>query len=110
MQNKIMAEAIAQVQEGVKEGENIAQPLRMTGAFPGMAIHMITVGEETGQLERMLGKVADTYENETANTIRAFTSVLGPVLIVLMATLVGFIVLSVILPIMRVNELATFGG
>ena len=110
MQNKIMAEAIAQVQEGVKEGENIAQPLRTTGAFPGMAIHMITVGEETGQLERMLGKVADTYENETANTIRAFTSVLGPVLIVSMATLVGFIVLSVILPIMRVNELATFGG
>jgi len=110
MQNKIMAEAIAHVQEGVKEGENIAQPLRMTGAFPAMAIHMITVGEETGQLERMLKKVAITYENETANTIRAFTSVLGPVLIVAMATLVGFIVLSVILPIMRVNDLASFGG
>ena len=106
MQNKIMADAVAKVQDRVKEGDSVAQPLRETGAFPALAVHMITVGQETGRLEEMLNKVADTLEVETGNAIQAITAVIGPALIVVMAVLVGFIVLSVILPILTMNQMA----
>ena len=103
--NRVIAGAMVRLQEGVKRGEGISGPLRATGAFPSFSIHMAKVGEETGKLEEMLIRVADTYDERVRRTVKRLTSLLEPVLILALGAIVGFIVLSMLLAIFSINEL-----
>ncbi|HWQ69428.1 MAG TPA: type II secretion system F family protein [Patescibacteria group bacterium] len=103
--NRVIAAAMSRLQEGVKRGEGISGPLRATAAFPSFSIHMAKVGEETGRLEEMLIKVADTYDERVRRTVKRLTSLLEPILILFLGLVVGFIVLSMLLAIFSINEL-----
>ncbi len=103
--NRVLAGAMSRLHEGVKRGEGISGPLRATGAFPSFSIHMAKVGEETGRLEEMLIKVADTYDERVRRTVKRLTSLLEPVLILTLGAIIGFIVLSMLLAIFSINEL-----
>ena len=103
--NRVIAGAMVRLQDGVKRGEGISGPLRATGAFPSFSIHMAKVGEETGKLEEMLIRVADTYDERVRRTVKRLTSLLEPVLILSLGAIVGFIVLSMLLAIFSINEL-----
>ena len=80
--------------------------MRAAGVFPSLAMHMIRVGEETGRLDEMLIRVADTYDMDIQNTVKRFISVLEPLLILVMSFLVAFIVLSIIWAILSINDIA----
>jgi general secretion pathway protein F len=103
--NRIISNAIESVREDVREGENIAAPLGRTNVFPPLVIHMISAGENSGELEDMFFRVADSYDNEVETMISAMTSVLEPVLILAMGLVVGFIVLAILLPILEMNQI-----
>ncbi len=100
--NMVIANAISQVHDSVKEGESIVQPLEASGAFPPMVISMIDVGEETGQLPEMLLKVADVYDDEVDNSVAALTSMLEPIMIVFLALIVGTIVIALFMPLISI--------
>ena len=100
--NVVIARAIAQVHDSVKEGESIVQPLEASGAFPPMVISMIDVGEETGQLPEMLLKIAEVYDDEVDNSVAALTSLLEPIMIVLLALIVGTIVIALFMPLISI--------
>jgi type IV pilus assembly protein PilC len=100
--NTVMARAISQVHDSVKEGESIAQPLEASGAFPPMVISMIDVGEETGQLPEMLVKIAEVYDDEIENSVAALTSLLEPIMIVVLALIVGTIVIALFMPLISI--------
>jgi len=103
--NKVLEEAIAKARENIKEGESIAGPLKRSGLFPPLMIHMIGVGERSGELELMLGKVAETYDYEVEGVIGALTSVLSPLLILGMGFVIFFIVLAILLPIFQMSSI-----
>ncbi|HEY2124036.1 MAG TPA: type II secretion system F family protein [Chthoniobacterales bacterium] len=100
--NMVIANAISQVHDSVKEGESIVQPLEASRAFPPMVISMIDVGEETGQLPEMLLKVADVYDDEVDNSVAALTSMLEPIMIVFLALVVGTIVIALFMPLISI--------
>jgi type IV pilus assembly protein PilC len=100
--NIVIAKAISQVHDSVKEGESIMQPLEASGAFPPMVISMIDVGEETGQLPEMLLKIAEVYDDEVDNSVAALTSLLEPIMIVLLALIVGTIVIALFMPLISI--------
>ena len=100
--NMVIADAISQVHDRVKEGESIVQPLETSGAFPPMVVSMIDVGEETGQLPDMLLKIADVYDDEVDNSVAALTSILEPLMIVFLAVVVGTIVIALFLPLISI--------
>lgn len=103
--NRHLAEAIEATKVEVREGGDIAPPLRRSGLFPAIVTHMIAIGEASGDLEAMLIRVAEAYENEVETRISAFTSILEPVIILVMGVVVGFIVISILLPIFEMNQL-----
>lgn len=103
--NKVIYQAIEDARDAIREGQSIAPPLKKSGVFPPLMIHMIAVGEQSGQLEEMLSKTAETYEGEVDSTIGTLTTLLEPVMIVLMGGLVAFIVLSILLPIFQMSQL-----
>jgi type IV pilus assembly protein PilC len=100
--NRVIARAISQVHDSVKEGESIASPLETSGAFPPMVVSMIDVGEETGQLPEMLLKIAEVYDDEVDNSVAALTSLLEPVMIVFLALVVGTIVVALFMPLISI--------
>ena len=100
--NIVIAGAISQVHDSVKEGESIVQPLEASGAFPPMVISMIDVGEETGQLPEMLLKIADVYDDEVDNSVAALTAMLEPIMIVFLALVVGTIVIALFMPLISI--------
>ncbi len=100
--NSILAHAISQVHDSVKEGESIMQPLEASGAFPPMVISMIDVGEETGQLPQMLLKIAEIYDDEVDNSVAGLTSMLEPIMIVFLALVVGTIVIALFMPLISI--------
>ena len=100
--NTVIARAISQVHDSVKEGESIVQPLEASGAFPPMVISMIDVGEETGQLPEMLLKIAEVYDDEVDNSVAALTSLLEPIMIVMLALIVGTIVIALFMPLISI--------
>jgi type IV pilus assembly protein PilC len=102
--NAVIEDAMEAVIESVKAGGSIATPLKDTPIFPPMVAQMIAVGEETGNLDRMLTKVADFYEDEVAAAIKALTAILEPVMIVLVGSVVGFIVISMYMPLFKVYD------
>lgn len=100
--NQVIANAVSQVHDAVKEGENMAPPIEATKIFPPMVISMVQVGEETGDLPEMLMKIADTYDEEVDNTVAGLTSIIEPILIVFLAVVVGTIVISLFLPLISI--------
>jgi type IV pilus assembly protein PilC len=100
--NTVIARAISQVHDSVKEGESIVQPLEASRAFPPMVISMIDVGEETGQLPEMLLKIAEVYDDEVDNSVAALTSLLEPIMIVFLALIVGTIVIALFMPLISI--------
>ena len=103
--NLVISRALAEVEVGVREGAGIAEPLARTGAFPALAVQMISVGEETGRLDEMLLKVADHFDRDVRVQIMQFTRLLEPVMILVMGVGVGFIVISMLSAIFSVNDL-----
>ncbi len=103
--NVPIANAIAEARENITEGQSIADPLKRSGEFPPLMIHMIAIGERTGELPGMLNSVADTYEEQVNTRIDGLTSLLEPAMIIGMGGAVGFIVLSVMMPLLEVSNI-----
>ncbi len=102
--NDVVANAVQQVHDAVKEGEGMASPLNSTKVFPDMVISMIEVGEETGKLPEMLEKIANTYDEEVDNAVSALTSMIEPIMIVFLAVVVGGIVIALFMPLVTIIE------
>jgi len=104
-QNRAISRSIAYIHDRLREGKGISRSLEETDVFPPLAVHMIGVGEETGKVDEMLIKVAETYEANVQITVRRFVSLLGPLVILIMGVVVGFMVLSILLAILSINEI-----
>ncbi|MFH0777260.1 MAG: type II secretion system F family protein [Candidatus Eisenbacteria bacterium] len=102
--NEVVANAVQDVHDSIREGESIAEPLAATGVFDDIVINMIDVGEETGELDKMLAKIANNYDAEVDVAVGAFMSILEPVMIVGLGATVGFIVIALFLPLIRIVE------
>jgi type IV pilus assembly protein PilC len=103
--NWVVEEALADVRNKVQEGVPIAEPLAINPVFPPMVAHMIRIGEETGELEKMLGKVADFYEEEVDASISALTSIIEPLMMIGVGCMVGVIIISMYLPMFKMLTL-----
>lgn len=99
--NEVIARSLARVHDSIREGESISGPLSKTKIFPLIVVNMINVGEETGALDQMLNKIADTYDDEVDTTVSALTSLLEPMLILFMGLIVGSIVIAMFLPLVK---------
>ena len=97
--NVVIEDAVMYVRQKISEGKNMAEPLTETKVFPDMVVQMIAVGEQTGALDQMLGKVADFYEEETDVAVAALTSALEPLLMVGVGGMVGVVLVAMYLPI-----------
>jgi general secretion pathway protein F len=102
--NSRMANALKDVAQGVKRGEGLSQPLSRTKMFPPLASHLLTVGEETGKLDVMFTRMAEIYEEETRSSIKRFTSIFEPLIILIMGLIVGALVLSMLIAITSIND------
>jgi len=103
--NVLIAEVVDKAVEDIQAGMSLAAPLSQNRWFPPIAVQMISVGEQSGELEKMLDKVGDIYEKEVESQIMALTSILEPLMILLMAVVVGFIVFSILLPIFEMSHM-----
>jgi general secretion pathway protein F len=106
LNNRSISGAVAGIAQGVKRGEGLAAPMRKAGVFPPLAAHLLTVGEETGRLDQMFARMADIYENDTRAAIRRFTAIFEPVVILVMGIMVGGLILSMLLAITSINDVA----
>ena len=106
LSNLTISRALVGVAQGVKRGEGIAGPLRRAAVFPPLAAHLLTVGEETGRLDSMFTRMADIYENDTRASIKRFTAVFEPIVILVMGVMVGALILSMLLAITSINDVA----
>jgi len=106
LNNRKISNSLEAVSMGVKRGEGIATPLRRAGQFPPLAAHLLAVGEETGRLDTMFNKMADVYDTETRTSIRRFTSLFEPLVILVMGLIVGTLILSMLLAIVSMNDVA----
>jgi general secretion pathway protein F len=103
--NVIIADVLDNAVEEIQEGKSLASPLAQSRWFPSIVIQMISVGEQSGELEAMLDKVAETYEREVESQVMAMTAMLEPLMILVMGLAVGFIVISILLPIFEMNQM-----
>lgn len=99
--NVVIKEAVDKTRASIREGESIAEPLKTSGVFPPMVVQMIAVGEETGELDKMLMKIAEFYDTEVDNAVKGLTSIIEPVVIVFMGLIIGGIVLAVFMPMLK---------
>jgi general secretion pathway protein F len=106
LNNRRMAGSLEGIAQGVKRGEGIAGPMQKAGQFPPLAGHLLSVGEETGHLDAMFNRMADIYDTETRNAIRRFTSLFEPLIILVMGVMVGTLILSLMLAITGINDVA----
>jgi type IV pilus assembly protein PilC len=107
--NKVVENAIMSARASISEGKTVAEPLAKSGVFPSMVTHMISVGEATGALDAMLGKIADFYDDEVDAAVEALTALLEPIMMVFLGTVIGFIVIAMYLPIFKMAS-AIGGG
>ncbi|MBN2310641.1 MAG: type II secretion system inner membrane protein GspF [Candidatus Hydrogenedentes bacterium] len=103
LQNRVMQEALDEVKTGVRRGRDLSAPLKETGLFPPLVVHMVELGQRSGAIESMLIKVADTYDEDVELTVNGIVSVLEPLMIVVMGLFVGTLVLSILLPIFSMS-------
>ena len=106
LNNRKIAGALGEVAQGVKRGEGIAAPVRKAAVFPPLAAHLLTVGEETGRLDQMFARMAEIYETDTRAAIKRFTALFEPLIILVMGVLVGALILSMLLAITSINDVA----
>ena len=104
LNNRRMAGSLETVAQGIKRGEGIAAPLQRAGEFPPLAGHLLAVGEETGYLDAMFNRMADIYDGETRVSIRRFTSLFEPLIILVMGIVIGSLILSLLLAITSIND------
>jgi len=102
--NTVLGRAIDRARESITEGQSVAQPLRASGEFPPLVTHMIEVGERSGELEAMLAKVADTYDEQVETTVARLTALLEPLLILMMVGIVIVIILATLVPLLNVTS------
>ncbi|MCA9634130.1 MAG: type II secretion system inner membrane protein GspF [Myxococcales bacterium] len=105
LENALLEEVVTSAIGSIREGESIAVPLKKSGEFPPMVTHMISVGERSGQLEQMLENVSRAYEADVEVRVQALTSLLEPLMIVLMGGLVGFITMAILMPLIQMNDM-----
>jgi type IV pilus assembly protein PilC len=103
--NMVIEKAVEVVRTGIKEGENIAGPLAKSGAFPPMVVRMIHVGEQTGELEKMLSKISDFYEDQVDAAVSGLTSLIEPLIIAFLGIVIGGIVIAMFLPVFKLTEI-----
>ena len=103
--NMVLSNAIEDGRNSIREGHSVADPLRKSGLFPPLLVHMIAVGEKSGELEQMLSRAADAYDGEVESSVSALSSILEPVLVIFMGGVVLFIVMAILLPIFDLNQL-----
>ncbi len=103
--NTLIEQAVSNARENITEGQSIAEPLRRSGQFPPLVIHMIAIGEKTGELPDMLKNVAETYEEQVNTRIEGMTTLLEPVMIIGMGGMVGFIVFSIFVPLLDISNI-----
>jgi len=106
--NAVISRAIQSVHDSVKEGESMTAPLSQCKVFPPMVISMVEVGEETGALPDMLNRIAENYDDEVDNAVAGLTSVIEPVMIILLAVIVGTIVIAMFMPMIQI--ISTLGA
>ncbi len=99
--NCVIAEAVDKTRISIREGESIAEPLKSSGVFPPMVVQMIAVGEETGELDKMLTKIADFYDTEVDTAVKGLTSIIEPLVIVFLGIVIGGIVMAVFMPMLK---------
>jgi len=104
--NHVLALAIDEARSNISEGESIAGPLKKSGQFPPIVIHMVNIGEKTGELENMLSQVSDAYDFQVKTKLESLTSLMGPVVIVLMGFAIGMIVVAVMVPMFEMANIA----
>lgn len=105
MNNRILEQAVEEARQNIREGETIAEPLKRSGEFPPLVTHMIAVGEKSGEMEEMLRRIGQIYDGEVDRVITRFTSLLEPVMIVVMGVIVLFIVVAILLPIFEMGQM-----
>lgn len=103
--NKVIEEVVETVKENVREGESIATPLTKSGVFPPMVTRMISIGEKSGQLEKMLTKIADFYDDQVDTAVNGLTSIIEPLIIGVLGVVVGFIVIALFMPIISITTI-----
>ncbi len=104
--NVVIADAVLLTRESIREGGHLSDPLKKSGIFPNMVTSMISVGEETGALDIMLGKIADFYDQEVDTAVKGLTSLIEPIVIVVMGVIIGTIVVAMFMPMFGLGELA----
>jgi general secretion pathway protein F len=104
LENAELENVIITAIASIREGESIAEPLKRSGKFPPMVTHMIAVGEKSGQLEQMLENVSLAYENDVETRVATLTSLLEPIIIVVMGGMVGFIAMAILMPLIQMNN------
>lgn len=103
--NMVLANAIEDGRNSIREGHSVADPLKKSGLFPPLLVHMIAVGEKSGELESMLARAADAYDGEVEASVSALSSIIEPMLVIFMGGVVLFIVMAILLPIFELNQL-----
>ena len=104
--NHVLAKAIREARDNISEGESIAGPLKKSNQFPPIVIHMVGIGEKTGELEKMLNQVSETYDFQVKNQVNGMTSILEPVMIIIMGCVIGIIVFSLMVPMFEMANIA----
>jgi general secretion pathway protein F len=102
--NAVIARAVDDVKDAITRGSSIAGTMRSSGEFPPLVTHMIAVGEASGELPAMLGKLADTYDTQVENALERMLALLGPILLVFVALVILMIILSTLLPLMSMTS------
>ena len=105
VQNVVLQEAIALTREGVTDGKTIAQPLAKSGVFPKLMVDLVHIGEQTGDVPAALENLVETYDNELTVNLRVVTTLIEPILIVFLGVVVGFIVISMFMPMFKMIEM-----
>ena len=104
--NRVIADGLEQVANSLKEGQSLAEPLSKMASFPDFAVHMIRVGEESGRLEEILQQVAEVYDRETQTTIKRALTLLEPTLILVLGVVIAGVIISILMAILGINQLA----
>jgi general secretion pathway protein F len=103
--NRLLSRALGEARERIREGEEMAPSLKVSGLFPSMVLEMVAVGEKSGVLARMLEKVASSLENEAESDLRGLIALVEPLMILVMGVGVGFVALAVLLPILEMSQM-----
>jgi len=105
MSNRVLEETVESARQNIREGETIADPLKRSGEFPALVTHMIAVGEKSGEMEEMLRRVSHIYDGEVERVITRLTSLMEPIMILVMGVIVFFIVVAILLPIFEMGQM-----